>query len=163
MELPDWVTRSSATAAMLNPAVVAVAIAAAADRYEDFSGEPMPWELIYLVVPMALHRDTREALPARVSSHPANWVTEHAVLQAGLPARASGLAPYVREGFRFGLRTGAIAIVQSGRLSGTLERKLEREAAGDLPLIVTASAFLGRWFAHIGTPATVFALFGVAP
>lgn len=161
--LPEWEGRSWVTSSMLNPAVIAVIILAAADMYEEHSGEPLPLELIFLIVPMVLHRDTREALPTRIDSYAAKWVGEHASLQASFPSRASGMVPYVREGLRYGLRTKALELLTDGRLRGVTRWKLTKDRDKELSVIIGKSAFLGRWFAHTGTPATLFTLFGVAP
>lgn len=163
MELANWDNRSWVTASMINPAVVAVIIVAAANMYEEHSGDAMPWELMFLAVPMVLHRDTRECLPSRIDSHVAKWVVDNAGLQASYPRRVSSMLPYAREGLRYGLRSGALALVDDGRLRGTPRWKLHKERDKELALIIGKAAFLGRWFAHTGTPATLFALFGVAP
>jgi hypothetical protein len=163
MELPNWENRSWVTANMLNPAVVAVTIIAAANMYEDHSSEPMPWELTFLVVPMSLHKDTRESLPTRIDSHAAKWIAETAAIQASFPQRVSSMAAYTREGLRHALRSGALELVESGKLRGTPSWKLNKNRDHDLAVIVGKAAFLGRWFAHTGTPATLYALFGVSP
>lgn len=163
MDLASWDKRSWVTAGMLNPAVIAAIIVSAAHMYEEHSGDPMPWELIFLAVPMAMHRDTRESLPSRVDSYAAKWVSENAGLHATFARRVSGMLPYAREGMRYGLRSGALALVDDGRLRGNPGWKLHKERDKELSLIVGKAAFLGRWFAHTGSPATLFALFGVAP
>lgn len=163
MDLASWDNRSWATSSMLNPALVAVIIVSAANMYEEHSGESMPWELIFLVVPMALHRDTREALPTRIDSYVAKWVGENAALQASFSRRVSGMLPYAREGLRYGLRSGALTLLSDGSVRGKPGWKLHKERDKELSLIIGKAAFLGRWFAHTGSSATLFALFGVAP
>ena len=163
MELPQWDNRSIASSSMLNPPLMATVIAAAANRYEDQSGDSMPWELLYLVVPMALHRDTREVIPNRINSHLPRWVERNPVLQAGLAPRARSLAPYAREGLRFGLHSGAITLHADATLSGQIPGRLDRDGHPELTAIVGTASFLGKWFAHVGRPATVFAVLGVSP
>lgn len=163
MELPNWDNRSWVTAGMLNPAVVGAAIVATAHMYEEQSQEPMPWELIYLSVPMVLHKDTRESLPTRIDSHAAKWISDTAAIQSSFPQRVSSMAAYTREGLRYALRSGALILVEDGRLHGVPSWKLNKSRDQDLALIVGKAAFLGRWFAHTGTPATLYALFGVSP
>jgi len=163
MELPNWNNRSWVTAGMLNPAVVGVTIVAAAHMYEEESEEPMPWELAYLAVPKTLHKDTREALPTRVDSHAAKWISDTAAIQASFPQRVSSMAAYTREGLRYALRSGALELLEEGRLHGIPSWKLNKNRDQELALIVGKAAFLGRWFAHTGTPATLYALFGVTP
>jgi len=163
MELPQWDFRSTASSSMLNPPLIATIIAAAANRYENRSGDAMPWELLYLVVPMALHRDTRKVIPNRINSHLPRWVEKNPVIQAGLAPRARSLAPYVREGLRYGLHCGAITLHADGTLTGTIQGRLDRSKDPELAVIVETASFLGKWFAHVGRPATVFAVLGVTP
>ncbi|MFF2271593.1 three component ABC system middle component [Agromyces sp. NPDC058136] len=163
MELPNWNNRSWVTASMINPALVAASLVAAANTFESESEDGMPWELAFLVAPMALHRDTREALPTRVDSHASKWVTEHAALLATLPGRIVSMRPYTREGLRYGLRSGSLSLTGEGLLLGRPEWKLNKTRDPELTYIVGRAAFLGRWFAHVGSPATLFALLGVQP
>jgi hypothetical protein len=161
--LPAWDERSTALAAMLNPVLVSVLIASAADRYEHETGSPMPWELSFLVVPMSLHRGTRDVIPNRINSNLAKWVEDNAVLRAGLAPRARSLAPYVREGFRVGVRHAAITVHAGGGISGSLAGRLPSIAHDYIRPLTTTAAFLGRWFGHMGSSSTVFAVLGVKP
>ncbi|WP_157517917.1 three component ABC system middle component [Microbacterium resistens] len=163
MALPNWDNRSWVTGSMLNPALIATTLVATANMYEEQSGDAMPWELAFLSVPMVLHRDTREALPTRINSHTTKWVAENAALQASFPSRARSMVPYTREGMRFGLRTGSLRIIDGEGLLGTPSWKLNRDRDRELALIIGKASFLGRWFARTGPPATLYALFGVAP
>ncbi|MGW9631500.1 three component ABC system middle component [Agromyces sp. NPDC055520] len=163
MELPNWSTRSSSAASMLNPALISLCVAAAAIRFEDEAGERMPWELSFLVPPMALHRDTREMLPNRVDSHMPRWVERNPVLHAGLSARAQSMSPFVREGLRFGIRAEALKLHDDATVSGRILGKVNRDADAELTAIIRASSFLGRWFGHIGDQATVYGVLGVTP
>jgi Family of unknown function (DUF6521) len=154
-----WSERIPAVADLLNPALIATVIAAAAIEYERRDGKPMPFELAFLVVPLVLHRDTRTSLPVRVDSHLAKWVTTHEVLAAGFGARAKVLVDPVREGIRFGLRNEAIDF-DGANITGQL-RSRRPAKIGDIGEIVKKAGFVGRWFTQIESSATAFALLGV--
>nr|WP_281374038.1 three component ABC system middle component [Mycobacterium vicinigordonae] len=157
--MEQWSERTPAVADLLNPALMATIIAAAASQYESRGGSRMPFELSYLAAPLVLHRDTRAALPVRVDSHLAKWVTAHEVLAAGFGARAKALAEPVREGLRFGLRIGAIEL-DGGRIAGSFRSRTPAKI-GDIGEIVKKAGFVGRWFTQIESSATAFALLGV--
>lgn len=148
---------------MLNPALLATVIAVAASEYERADGSPMPWPLAFLVAPLVLHRDTRNALPRSTRTHLATWVSNNAVLRAGLPARAISLTDPVREGLRFGLRMGVLTLTDDGRLHSSLPTANRPPDIGDLRPIVQSSGLVGKWFAKLDQSATAFALLGVAP
>ncbi|CCQ18153.1 putative uncharacterized protein [Rhodococcus sp. AW25M09] len=156
--MQPWSQRSSAVADLLNPAIIAAAIAAAAVQYERRDHTLMPFELSFLVVPLVLHRDTRTSLPTRVDSHLARWVTSNPLLAAGFGARAKALTEPVREGIRFGLRCGALHL-DGPHLSGQLRRR--PAVVGDVTQIISKAGFVGRWFAQLESSATAFALLGV--
>jgi len=154
-----WNERTSAVADLLNPALLAVVTAAAASEYERRDGGPMPFELAFLVAPLVLHRPTRSELPNRYDSHLARWVTTHEVLAAGFGDRARALVQPVREGIRFGLRTGTLEL-QGTALSGNL-RSRRPAKIGDVAEVVAKAGFIGRWFTQLESSATAYALLGV--
>jgi hypothetical protein len=158
----QWEDRSPAVADMLNPALLAAVIAAAASEYTRLSDEPMPYGYAFLVAPLVLHHDTRAALPTSANSHLARWLANHEVIAAGFGERARALTHPVREGIRLGLRTGTLRI-ENGALYGTLATRTRPARIGDIANVILKSGFVGRWLTKLDRPATAFALFGVTP
>ena len=157
--MTPWPERPRILATMLNPALLAAVQSAAARDYEREAGHPMPWPVAFLVAPLVLHRPTREVLPRKTNTHLSTWVSRNPLLRAGFPKRAGELAPFVREGLRFGLRHGVLTIAEGG-LRGTMRSDA---AEGELAELVKSAALAGRWIAKTDHPPTTFALFGVAP
>ncbi len=153
-----WEDRSPVRAAYLNPAFVAMIIAGASRGYADARRQLMAWPLAFVVVPLVLHRPTREQLPRTQATHLPRWIADNPVLRAGFPARATALVPAVREGLRFGLRHQVLTI-ESDAVGGSLVPNLDGEAN----TIVNKASFAGRWLARTGDAATVFGLLGVEP
>lgn len=161
--MTTWQARSSAVAAMLNPALLASVTGAATEEYVRAGNDAMPWPLAFLVAPLVLHRDTREALPRSTRSHWSPWLAEHVVLSAGFAGRAASLVDPVREGVRYALRTGSLQVTDTGGLTGGLVPRARPAAVGDVAEIIRASGFVGKWLAKLDSPATAFALLGVTP
>jgi hypothetical protein len=147
---------------MLNPALVAAMTASAIERYEAESAQPMPWAAPFLIAPLVLHRDTRDALPRRITTHWGRWVSDHPVLQAGFAPRAVSLVEPVRDGLRFGLSIGALRLTE-GALTGGLLSNARVDEEGDVAAIIRAAGFVGRWLTRLDRTATAFALLGVTP
>jgi Family of unknown function (DUF6521) len=158
--MTEWSARSPVPASLLNPALIAAILAAAASGYDREAHSALPWPLSFVIAPLVLHRATREALPSSVSTYLGVWVSRQPVLRAGLPQRAQGLVSPVREGMRFGLRHGLLAIDAAGGLRQAVS-SLQPPEAGDLRAIMTKATFVGRWVSRSDQPATVFALLGV--
>jgi hypothetical protein len=156
--MTTWTERPRVEATLLNPALLAVLLAAAAKDYatEDAG---MPWPLAFLVPPLVLHRPTRDALPRTTRTHLSTWIRREPLLRAGFPARAVAMVPLTREGLRLGLRAGVLV-----RDGATLTGHLDTDApAGELKQLIRRAALVGRWLAKTDQPSTVFALLGVAP
>ncbi|MEU7590769.1 three component ABC system middle component [Micromonospora sp. NPDC049230] len=157
-----WNDRPPITAAMLNPALVAAILATAADGYRKESDRAMPWPMAFIIVPLVLHRGTRQALPTSVRTHLATWTSRNPVLRAGFPPRAQGLVEPVKEGVRFGLTHGALTL-EGNALRGRTRRPKGFQMPDELADILRRASFVGRWLAKIDNTATVFAVLGVTP
>lgn len=158
-----WTDRSAVAAAMFNPPLFAVIIAAASDQYQTTAGPAMPWPLSFLICPMVLHGPTRLELPRQSRTSLASWVSDHEVLAAGFAARARSMSPLVREGVRFGLRQGLFRVVDDGRLQCGDAPSVGANASADLRKVVLGAGMLGRVFGRTGDPATIFATLRVRP
>jgi hypothetical protein len=162
-----WRERPRDQANLFNPAFLAVLIERCAYGHRERSGEGIPWPLVFIALPVVLHRETREDLPKAVTSSMAAWTGSHALLVARLPERARALQPYVREALLFALAHGLVRLEGDRLLSRNLARPGEeqpwREPTEDFRSCATKAAFFGRWCAVAGLPATVFALWGVRP
>jgi hypothetical protein len=158
--MSQWSERPQVEATMLNPALLAVLLAAAAYDYEKAKrrNDRMPWPLGFLVLPLVLHRPTRAELPRDTRTHLSTWIRKHPLLRAGFPNRAAAMVPLTREGIRFGLRAGVLDIDGS-----TLRGGETRRPSGELGQLIRAAALVGRWLATTDQPSTPFTLLGVAP
>lgn len=158
-----WRDRSPIAAVMLNPALVAAVLATAAQGYRKEAEQGMPWALSFVAAPMVLHRPTMEALPATTRTHLAAWATRYPVVRAGFPARAQALVEPVKEGTRFGLTHGVLGFENDGRVNSTYRRPRGVKPPEQLDQILRKANLVGRWLAKADSPATVFAVLGVAP
>jgi len=144
---------------MLNPALFAAITAGAASEYTRQTQDPMPFPLAFITAPLILHSPTREVLPRNAKSHLTKWVIDNPAIVQGFSARATALVQPVREGIRFGLRSGALVLEDGGLVGQTRGRPAK---LGDIADIMLRAGFTGRWFAQ-SDPETVFALLGVEP
>jgi hypothetical protein len=150
-------------AALFNPAFLGLLLASAARGFWRISGSGMPFELAFLVPPIALHQDTRAALPGNTSGRMSSWTLAHPILVSDFGTRARATTPLVREGLRYALRAGAVQLRGGTVISRLPVQPNTSFATSDVRTCISAASFTGRWFAKTGDPATIYALLGVRP
>ncbi|MEU6033708.1 three component ABC system middle component [Streptomyces tauricus] len=158
-----WSDRSPISAVMLNPALMAAILASAAQGHEKETQQAMPWVLGFVTAPMVLHQPTRNALPISTRTHLGAWIGKNPVLRAGFPARAQALAEPVKEGTRFGLAHHALTLEPDGRVRSLYRRPRGFKTPDELDHMLRKASLVGRWLSKADSPATVFAVLGVAP
>lgn len=124
----------------------------------------MPFSLTLLILPLCLHKDTREAINRGNRSYLTKIVEDNPEILVGLPHRARSLVPYAFEAFGLLMQLGAIAVGPEGRIT---------TAAGCIRSSVTgtdesracqlAARTLGKKFASIGDRVTIYTTFGIRP
>jgi hypothetical protein len=162
-----WRERSTEEAHLLNPSFCSLIISSAVGGHVE-AGEPsMSYPLAFLVLPAVLHKATRERLPRGVNTALSNWLEEHSDLLLRFPDRARSLAPFTREAILFGVAYHMIQVLADGTLmygpTVYSTKQFLAETTDEVRDCVKKARFVGRWFAKAGSPATVMALWGVAP
>jgi len=149
--------------ALFNAAFVSVLLSETARQYDERSGgRAMPVILPYLVAPLALHRPTRDILPARVTTQMGEWVRAHPELLMDLGDRARSLRPLVSAGLCFGLRHGVLQSADGTLRAGPAQRRPRGMArSADVDSCIARAGFLGRWFVQQGDAVTTLAMWGL--
>jgi len=165
--MTSWTNRSPEERALLNPSFFSLLFWHASTGHMAEGGAGLPFGTGFLVLPMVLHRETRESLPKMVTTSLPVWLDDNPLVRARLAERARTLVPYTREALLFGGTRGFFTVSQD-RVSAEQgwKRKISaelRQATDEVRSCAKRADFLGRWFARAGSPATVMALMGVRP
>jgi hypothetical protein len=153
-----WAARSPEERRLLNPALTALILAAGAAGHERESSAPLPIYFSYLIVPAVLDSQLREALPRTIRTTLPSWLADHPLFQGRVAARVAPFERVVREGLFVGLSSGLLEMKDQGLVD---RRPASRASLGpEVADISRAAEFLGRWFARVGSPSTVFAFWG---
>ncbi|OBG56592.1 hypothetical protein A5669_15825 [Mycolicibacterium fortuitum] len=155
----------SETSTLFNPAFCAVVLNSATKDYEAKSGEAMPIVYAFLILPSALHKPTRAALPSTTASSMWGWLRANPVVLVDFTDRVRTFRSLTAAAMVFGLQhavltasPGSIAAGKIGRRPRTL-RPTE-----DWIACLKAAEFLGRWFGGTDADeATTLARWGVRP
>lgn len=162
-----WAERSFEERSLLNPCFCGMLIWHAALGYRKESERAISLEESFLVLPLVLHRGTRDALPRDVRTSLAVWIQEHPLVRGRLAERARSLAPYTKEALLFSGCRGVLLFsggsIEAERAKRRAITSVLRVASAEVADCAKRSIFVGRWFARAGGPSTVLALWGVKP
>lgn len=167
-----WLERPIEVATLFNPAFCAVLLYDAVKSYENVQSQGMAYPLIFLILPLVLHEETRDALPSprtkKVNLH--QWIKENKLLHQGFIKRTRYLVPYTKEGLIFSIKHGFIKILKEQEQAGYLlpidksfVQKPSWDKKSEPALCREKAQFFGKWFADTGNAARVFEIFGIKP
>jgi hypothetical protein len=160
------IERAPEEVALFNAAFIALLVREAAQGHAEQQRDSLglPLVLAYLIVPLALHKPTRDVLPRTVASQMHEWVQNAPLVRVGLADRVRALRPLVGSAVAYGVGTGVVT-ADAGRLSA---RRRKTKPTGlwfsqDFEECFKTARFLGRWFERQSDVATALAIWGLKP
>lgn len=160
----NWSHRSKEIAYLLNPAFCGRLIYTTVKQYNLKSEKSMPFPLVYLILPLVLHKNTRERISSRTKL--LVWVQQNPELLISYAQRAKELIIITNEAVELLLQTKMILINDQAELEINLDnRGLSKNKFKDAEIkeCLTKSENVGRWFANAGKVETIFIGLGVRP
>lgn len=162
-----WAGRPTELAYLFNPAFCGWVLREAVEGYAGVKPAGLPLPLAFLILPVVLHRVTRELVPRAVTTTLHVWLQEHPEVRVNFAERTKELAPFTREALFFLGSRGHLQMADDGTITmagklgrGRIELLQESQETRDS---LTKAKFVGRWFASAGETATVFQMWGVCP
>ena len=89
----SWNKRTREVAYLLNPAFCGRMLYSAINAYSIKTKRAFPFPLVYLVLPLVLHKETRANINSRTQLH--LWVQQHPQLLIDFPQRTTELIPII--------------------------------------------------------------------
>ena len=165
--MTPWSRRSREERTLLNPAFCACLLWHATQGYAGAHHGLLSFEEAFLILPIALHKETREALPRDTRTSLAVWLEDNPLVRGRIASRARLLVPFTKEGIIFGGLYGLIRL-EEGRLQGASAwrrsvGRMLRSSSDEVRMCSKRAEFAGKWFAQAGNAPTVLALIGVRP
>ncbi|MFO0586954.1 MAG: three component ABC system middle component [Polyangiaceae bacterium] len=163
-----WNQRAIEEASLFNPAFCGALIVKSVEEYASKVDGGMPFPLSFLILPVVLHRATREVLPTSTITSLHAWLQDNRDPLVDFATRARRLRHIAQEAMMFSLLHGTLALSTHGALLAgerrvTVTDKTMSLFTREARECFERARFLGRWFAVAGTPATVMAAWGVSP
>lgn len=162
--MKPWHERPIEIRNLFNPAFCGVLLARAIKAFEAEDDRGMPFSLALLVLPLSLHRLSRQTICASNKAYFLKVVESNPELLVGFAERARSYLPYTFEGFGVLMHTGCIQVTNDGRIK-LLPRRVSPKALGspECQECEQAARLLGREFARLRDRVTIFTMLGVKP
>lgn len=162
--MKSWNIRAHEVAYLLNPAFCGRILYTTIKTYGEKTNRAFPFPLIYLVLPLVLHKGTRSSINSRTQL--LLWVQKYPQLLIDFPQRAKELIPITNESIEFLLQTGKIILTPNGELEAPAStRSLSKTKFVDdeVTECIKKSEHIAKWFAGAGKVETIYVELGVRP
>jgi len=159
-----WDQRPFEIRNLFNPAFCGLVLFRAIQGYEEEDPRGMPFSLSLLVLPLCLHKDSREMIAANSRSYLLKITVKNPQVQVGFADRATAMLPYAFEGFGLLMERGCISVGDDGRIQSVPD-KVRKSVTGtdETKSCQRVARFVGKEFARIADRVTIYTTFGVRP
>ncbi len=162
--MKPWIQRPFEVRNLFNPAFCGVVLARAIEGYQAESELGLPYSLAHLVLPLSLHKGTREVLAKGKRSYILKVLEINPQIQVGFPERAVGMRAFTQEGLGLLMQKDCITVSEDGCLSlvsGKVTKAIKGTAEGKE--CQNVAKYLGKQFARVSDRTTIFSTLGVRP
>jgi len=159
-----WDQRPFEIRNLFNPAFCGLILFRALHGYEEEDPRGMPFSLSLLVLPLCLHKDSREVIAGSPHSYLLRTTEKNQQVLVGFPNRVTQMLPYALEGFGLLMERGCIAIANDGRIQ-TVSKKVRKTINGTNETVSCqkVARVVGKEFARIADRVTIYTTFGIRP
>lgn len=166
ISIMSWKKRSKELGTLLNPAFCCVVLSSSIIGYSSLDDRGMPFPLAYLVLPIVLHKPTRDKLPINTRTSLAAWLEVHPFARIQFYERVVSLKPYVGEAIIFGTKYNWLSISESHIQSPFRNNRVDgfiQTTQGETRECIMKARLVGKWLAAAGTAETVMGLLEIRP
>jgi hypothetical protein len=161
--MDSWDNRPKEIAYLLNPSFCGEILYHTIKEYAVKTSNPLPYPLLFLVLPIVLHRNTRSKINRERKLH--TWLQDNPEVKIGYASRAKQLVPITKEAINFLLQVEAIDIDENAGVT-IISHKRHKKAntcSEEVEDCYKKAKIFGRWLANSGTTATTYIMWGVKP
>ena len=162
--MKPWSHRPREVRNLFNPAFCGLVLARGVEGFTEATGRPMPFSLTLLILPLCLHKRTRDQLKEANRTYLSNILQEHPEIRVDFALRARGLLPYTMEAFGYLMACGVITVDDAGGIAQRVDtvRKSIR-GSQDTKDCQTVARSLGRKLALLNDRVTIYTSLGIRP
>ena len=119
-----WRERTREEAFLLNPSFCSSLISATVNSYRKKTSHNFPLILLFIVLPLVLHKKTRQRLPLTIKTSMVFWLQENSDLKILFYERLKSLKPHTIEALHFACKQNWLTVNNQGEIVDNLKQKL---------------------------------------
>lgn len=159
-----WDRRPVEIKNLFNAGFCALVLSRALQGFDEGDPKGMPFSLALLVLPLCLHKETREVVAANPRRYLLKTLEQNPQILVGLPGRVHDLLPFTLEGLGLAFHLNCFEVSQDGCLK-TVAGKIRKAVNGTAESISCqrVARIVAKEFARIGDRVTIYTSLGVRP
>lgn len=161
--MKSWFERSPEVSYLLNPAFCARILYGSIVSYKKECQRDFPFVLSYLVLPIVLHKETRQRI--KTVTHMQVWLQKNQELLIGYAKRTKSLVPITSESIEFLLQNTTASFNGDNIVITHPLKPSKLKSISDEEMIECfhKAEAVGKWFARNGTVENIYQSWGVRP
>lgn len=162
--MKTWNLRPPEIRTLFNPAFCGLVLAHGIKGYNQDTKSQIPFSLTLLILPLCLHKRTREQILENKQSYLTKIIEMHPDIRVNLANRTKGLFPYTMEGFAYLMKSGLIQIDEGGGVI-LIKKSIVNILKGsqDTQDCQRAAILIGKKFGKVKDKVTVYTTLGIRP
>lgn len=160
-----WEERNPIVANLFNPAFCGEVIRVAIQAYNANSKKQFSFALSFLILPILLHKETRDRLPRSTRTHLFVWIQENENLFLDFSKRSSSLVKFTKESLTFLIAYKCLQIMDDGSLVAVTSKTkpIGKEFYEEYNHIMAKAQMLGKWLATTSDVKSIYSFFRITP
>ena len=162
--MKPWPNRPRDIRNLFNPAFCGLVLSRGIEGYNEKSEHSMPFSLSLLILPLSLHKNTREIIKKSNRSYFTNIVQDNPEICINLAERIIGLFPYMMEAYDFLMKCNCLYVDDHGLVyinPNTIKKKIS--GSQDTIDCQTVASSIGKKMALINDRITIYTMLRIKP
>lgn len=161
----SWDLRPAEVAYFYNPAYVGRLLKEFITSYQSEKPEGVPFELIFIAIPLIILKSFRISLPNTTRTQLHNWIQDNTDYKIEFASIVRELSPFIKESLIFLLQRNILLISENGKLVAGSTRLTKKQAKDTVEILesINKAKFVGKWLAKAGEVTTIYAIWGIRP
>lgn len=160
-----WSDRNTIVANLFNPAFCGEVIRVVAKEYNKNATSKFPFAFTFLVLPILLHKETRERMPKSVRTYFFVWVEQNDDLFFDFAKRTSNMVKFTKEALTFLMAYQKISLTEKGEIITNPINSRVPTSIDYLEYneIIKKATMLGKWLSSTTDAKSIYSFFRITP